>query len=438
MSATGTKESLIENPECQASSPVCQVDKKIGQLRRNTGRLNVLFVKIEEFGRLCATRSSVNGTQIFKANYERFVKLLPEHAQIIPLPRTGLVVLLDEGCQTTVEETAQQLVSASENPFSIDDHSVSVSVRVGIARDSDAEEEINLLDRAQFAQQNIEQDSDRPYRFYDSAHAERISAEVSLKNDLYSALDQDEFFLCYQPVVDLRDYTVEGAEALIRWRHPERGIVSPGEFIPLAEKTGQILFLDRWVLKTAVKQSAKWHQDHGWELPVGVNLSAWQFRDNFLVDKVAEILNETELPPSLLKLEVTETAVMKDVERAGEVLRELKKLGVTISLDDFGTGHATFEYLSQFPIDELKIDRTFLDFDDVYAKNRKLVDIMIETGKRIGTNILAEGIETQEQLEFLRNRGCETAQGFIFSRPLPRSDFRTVVEREEPLYDSAQ
>ena len=150
--------------------------------------------------------------------------------------------------------------------------------------------------------------------------------------------------------------------------------------------------------------------------------------------RVSELLDETGLPPSVLKFEVTETSMMKDVERTGRVLQDLEDLGVQVALDDFGTGHATFEYLSQFPIDELKIDRSFLNFNDVYSKNQQLVEMMIQTGQRIGTDILTEGIETTDQLNFLRNRGCEKAQGFLFSKPLPPAEFRALAERNEPLY----
>lgn len=418
--------------------PVFDSDSQvINQLNEQT-LTAVAFVKIDNFGKLCTSSQRIDGSSIFKHILDQCNDLTPQDVQAFRLPRTGFIYVFDSDSVETddeIEEFVQRLVNGTKSPLEIDGRSFNVSLSIGIAKNYGDDYSLGLLDRAQFAQSGAAEQDGSAYEYYDPERAKRIRDEVSLKNDIYQALENDEFYLEYQPVVSLKDFSIIGAEALLRWEHPERGTISPGEFIPLAEKTGQILFLDRWVIKTAVKKAAEWSNRWDQDIPLGVNISAWQFRDDFLVDKLEEILTESGLDPSLIKIEVTETSMMKDVERTADVLRSLKDIGVRISLDDFGTGHATFEYLSQFPIDELKIDRSFLNFDDVYAKNQKLVDMMIQTGKRVGTDILAEGIETPEQLDFLKNRGCEKAQGFLFSKPLPYSDFEFLVGNDERLHE---
>lgn len=393
----------------------------------------VVFVKIDNFGKICGTNDHPEGTRISGELINRLCELRPLECDAFRLPRVGFFFVMADRDREEIEEFTQRMANATKSPLDVDGKVLNVSLSIGVAQSVDTVEG-RLLDRAQFAASSAAGESGSAYEFYDSTVADRITEEESLKNDLYEALDEDQFFLVFQPLVSLDDYSVIGAEALIRWEHPERGTISPGTFIPLAEKTGQILFLDRWVLRNAVEQAAEWSEHFGSSFQLGVNISAWQFRDDFLLDKISGILAESGYPPEQLTIEVTETSVMEDVQRTGRVLEGLKEQGIQVALDDFGTGHATFEYLSQFPIDELKIDRSFLNFDDVYTKNQELVDIMIQTGKRIGTSILAEGVETEDQLTFLRNRGCERAQGFLLARPQPPEEFQRILESDEPLY----
>lgn len=406
----------------------------ISRLKAEVDDLGVVFVKIAEFSKYCSTHEHVGGSDILEGVSNQFKRLLPDGVDEFILPRLGLVyVLKDDVARKALEDFVQRLSNRAKSPFAVKDQSYNLSIGIGIAR-SWCEGDGDLIDRAQFAEFKSSEENGNTYHFYKTDEAETIRDEVNLKNDLYTALDEDQFFLKYQPVVSLDDYTVKGGEALVRWDHPERGEISPGKFIPLAERTGQILFLDRWVIKRALKQVVRWEEALDEDCAIGINISAWQFRDDYLIEKMSESLEEMDLPPSLIKVEVTETSMMKDVDRTARVLHGLDDLGVRIALDDFGTGHSSFEYLSQFPIDELKIDRSFLDFDDVYSKNRGLVDMMIQTGKRVGTSILAEGVETTEQLNFLRNRGCEKAQGFLFSRPISTAEFSSLVEANEPIY----
>jgi EAL domain-containing protein (putative c-di-GMP-specific phosphodiesterase class I) len=328
----------------------------------------------------------------------------------------------------------QRLINTTKKPLEIRDNQLDVSVSIGVAQGFNNGSDKSLLDRAQFAQYNASRQAGSACMFYDDEKAQDARDEMSLKNDFYPALEKDQFFLQFQPVISLDDYTAVGAEALVRWQHPDRGCVSPGKFIPLAERTGKIIFLDRWVLDRAIRHAERFYDQISTDFTLSINLSAWQFRDDYLIEKLEDTLKSSSFPPDRLKIEITETSVMKDVDRTVEVLRGLKNTGVQIALDDFGTGHATFEYLSRFPIDELKIDRTFLNFDDVHTKQQQLVEIMIQTGERIGARVLAEGVETEEQLNYVRNRGCEFAQGFLFAKPMGTDEFEEILRDNRSLH----
>jgi EAL domain-containing protein (putative c-di-GMP-specific phosphodiesterase class I) len=240
---------------------------------------------------------------------------------------------------------------------------------------------------------------------------------LTVEMDLTEAIEQHQLFLLYQPTFDLRSKSVAGVEALIRWRHPTRGVVSPVEFIPIAEDTGLIVPIGRWVLNEACRQASTWHR-HGHRIGIAVNISARQLDSEELVEEVRHALQESDLDPAALTLEVTETALMRDADATATRLRQLKTLGVRIAIDDFGTGYSSLAYLRQFPADTLKIDRSFICGIATSKESAVLVHTLIKLGNDLGMQTLAEGIEDQAQLEVLRRERCDQAQGFLFSRPL--------------------
>ena len=295
-------------------------------------------------------------------------------------------------------------------------HPVLVTASVGIAvgvRDT-ADELIGdagiALGRAKAA------GKDRWVLFESHMHA-HLHDRLALELDLKTALAHDELFLVYQPTFDLATETIDGVEALLRWRHPTRGIVPPDVFISVLEANGLILPVGRWVIRTACAQAARWHAA-GHDLRVAVNVSGRQLEHEGLVLDVADALEATELEPSALTLEITETALMSDTPSAARRLEALKDLGVRISIDDFGTGYSSLAYLRQFPVDGLKIDRSFVADIARSRESRALIHTLVQLGKALGIETLGEGIETRAQLRELQREGCDQGQGFLFSRPL--------------------
>jgi EAL domain-containing protein (putative c-di-GMP-specific phosphodiesterase class I) len=263
-------------------------------------------------------------------------------------------------------------------------------------------------------------------RKYDSAFARGERRRVELCSALPRALDRNEFQLRYQPIVDLHTGQIVGAEALIRWMHTELGTVPPAEFVPLAETTDAVLALDRWVLREATREAASWE-----EAPVNlsVNISGRHLDDPRLPDRVAAILADTGLRPSRLRIEVTETAFVGDVERSVTVLQRLRELGISVAMDDFGTGYASFAQLADLPLDVLKIDRSLISRVGT-DRRRNVLPGVISMAQQLGLEVVAEGIETRDQWNALRNLGCTFGQGFLFARPVPAHDFISRVRMQ--------
>ncbi|MDQ3618800.1 MAG: EAL domain-containing protein [Actinomycetota bacterium] len=258
-----------------------------------------------------------------------------------------------------------------------------------------------------------------------------LVTRVDLESDLRRALEGDQFILEYQPIIEVTSGVVAGVEALVRWMHPTRGLVPPLDFIPLAEQTGLILPLGKWVLETAAAQTQLWQREHPMSPPlrVGVNLSARQLQDGDLMNEICEVLDATGLEPSSLILEVTESVLMRDTQTTMEILKEIKLLGVQIAVDDFGTGYSSLSYLKHFPVDVIKIDKSFIDGIEGSQEEAKLVRAIIQLGESLGLKTVAEGIETRAQLEELRRLGCKEGQGFYVARPLDQVMMGIVLEK---------
>jgi EAL domain-containing protein (putative c-di-GMP-specific phosphodiesterase class I) len=248
-----------------------------------------------------------------------------------------------------------------------------------------------------------------------------------LSNDLRAAIDNRELVLYYQPQIDLQSGRIIGAEALVRWMHPEHGLVSPAKFIPLAEETGLILPIGDWVLQEACNQAATWHGS-GYPIKVSVNLSARQFRQSNFVEHVAMALAHSQLTANWLDLELTESAIIENGNQAVEMLGRLKSLGVSLSVDDFGTGYSSLSYLRQFPVDVLKIDRSFIQQIERDTKDQAVVRAIIELAHALSLSVTGEGVETEGQRSLLRMLGCNTMQGFLLSPPVPPAQFEDHLQ----------
>jgi EAL domain-containing protein (putative c-di-GMP-specific phosphodiesterase class I) len=281
----------------------------------------------------------------------------------------------------------------------------------------------DLLKKADIAMYQAKMSGRNAIRFYDPRMQAAIAARTSLEKDLRAALDQQQFLLLYQAQVTY-DGKIVGAEVLIRWQHPVRGMVSPMEFIPLAEETGQILPMGQWVLETACQQLKAWENIPAFQaLEIAVNVSARQFRATDFVQQIARTLQTTAANPGRLKLELTESLVLDDVVDTVGKMDQLKALGVRFSMDDFGTGQSSLAYLTQLPLDQLKIDQSFVRNIGVKATDGIIIQTIIGLASRLGMEVIAEGVETPEQREFLRDNGCTICQGYLLGRPVPLDQF---------------
>ena len=315
-------------------------------------------------------------------------------------------------------------------PLAVGGKELVIGAHIGVAiYPRDGADPAALIHGADVAMHHAKREGRNLYQFFSTELEQHTLERLMLETSLRSALDRDEFILHYQPQVDADSCRIVGVEALIRWRHPEMGLVPPGRFIALAEETGQIIAIGDWVLRTACRQARTW-LDAGHRLPVSVNLSARQFRQRDLAERVEAILAECRLPPDLIELELTESMVMHDPECAVKALRRLREMGVRVSIDDFGTGYSSLSYLKRFEIDKLKIDRSFVSDIPHDANDMAIAGAVIALGKSLKLRVVAEGVETRGQFEFLRSQGCDDIQGYYFSRPVAAAAIDELLARE--------
>lgn len=332
---------------------------------------------------------------------------------------------LADGYQAAI--TAERLQELFSQAVPAHNRSIALTTTIGVALFPDDADQLDRL--LQYAEQTMtlaKSSGRNSYQFYVASVDQEMRDRKQLEKDLSRALAQQEFYLVYQPQISLDTGRVIGAEALIRWQHPERGLVPPDHFIPLAELNGQIVEIGEWVLDQACQQAAQWAAE---ELPlrIAVNLSAVQLRQETILDTVLTTLNRHRIPPGRLELEVTETSVMTNLEDAISKLQQLKREGIQIAVDDFGTGYSSLTYLKRMPVQHLKIDKQFVHDLLINEEDTRIANTIIDLGKSLNLSVIAEGVETAEQEYYLRQRGCQLAQGYYFSKPLLPQDFESFV-----------
>jgi predicted signal transduction protein with EAL and GGDEF domain len=316
---------------------------------------------------------------------------------------------------------ASRIRKAVAEPYEIDGHKIVIGASIGIAMaPQDGADAESLIKNADLALYKAKGDGRNCYRFFNRAMEAVARDRRELEDDMRRALTHDEFELHYQTIFETSGQICRGVEALVRWRHPTRGLLSPGQFIPLAEESGLIIQLGQWILRAACAQAALWPSS----LKVAVNLSPTQFTRGDLIHTIKSIVAETGLAPERLELEITETVLVEDNEKNIALLHDLKALGVSIVLDDFGTGYSSMRYLQMFPFDGIKIDRSFTKSMTTHSDSAAIVSAIVGLGRSLGIETTAEGVEQEEQLVLLRAAGCELAQGYLFSRPVPPQDVR--------------
>src|SRR5215207_3648578 len=379
----------------------------------------VLFLDLDRFKVINDSLGHTMGDQVLVATAARIQKCLRHLDTVARFGGDEFAVLLDgvEDANDTIR-VAQRLQREVTTPINVGGHEVFTSVSIGIALSNTGyERPEDVVRDADTAMYRAKAAGKSRYEIFDTGMHSRAVALLKLETDLRRAVEREEFVVHYQPIVSLSDDSVRGFEALVRWRHPERGLVSPSEFIPVAEETGLIIPLGRWVLREACRQMHQLQAASAGPRPLSlsVNLSGKQFMQLDLVGQVKEILQETGFDPRRLQLEITESSVIENTETVTEMLLQLRALGIRLSMDDFGTGYSSLSYLHRFPIHTLKIDRSFVSGGD--AEN-EIVRTIIMLARNMGMDIVAEGVETKEQLAYLKELKCEYGQGFLFSRPL--------------------
>ncbi|OYX29143.1 MAG: diguanylate cyclase [Hydrogenophilales bacterium 32-62-9] len=383
-------------------------------------RIAVLFLDLDNFKVVNDTLGHASGDLLLQQVVKRLSHCTRESDTISRQGGDEFILLLNDiPNQETVERIAGEILQRLADPVEIDGHVLNTSGSIGIAMvPEDGRDFDSLLQKADTAMYNAKEAGRNAYRFYDEQMNVQAHEHLLLQNRLHQALTRAEFSLHYQPQLAIDSGQVIGVEALLRWNNPELGEVAPARFMPVAEDCGLIVPIGVWVLEEACRQAQSWRQS-GWpELGIAVNLSALQFRRPGLVDSVAGALEQSGLPPHLLELELTESILLQDAENTLDTVRRLKALGVRLSIDDFGTGYSSLSYLKRFAVDKLKIDRSFVRDISTDPDDAAIVRAVIQLARSLRLGTLAEGVETQEQLAFLREEGCQEAQGFLFSRPL--------------------
>lgn len=379
-----------------------------------------LIIDIDNFSAVNDAYGYEAGDQLLRLVAEAILAATRDGDTVGRLGLDEFVVLTKPSGDVAVAElVASRVLAALRRPFVLDtpqNPAVSITASIGVAT-SGRSNGSELLRSADAALYEAKADGRNRYVVYESERHRARHDRTALELDLRGALGRDELFLAYQPIVNLADRSVRGVEALLRWRHPSRGLVSPGEFIPIAEAGGLITEIGAWVMAQACRQGALWRAN-GYDLDVAVNVSARQLGDPALLDTVRGVLGSSELDPGRLILEITETALMANPDAIVAQLEDLKALGVRIAVDDFGTGYSSLAYLQRFPVDSLKIDRAFVSAMGTSGEATALVHMLVQLGRTLDLETIAEGVEHTAQVECLRTEGCETAQGFLFSRPL--------------------
>jgi diguanylate cyclase (GGDEF)-like protein len=417
------------------------LERTINKAKRDDEQFAVLFVDLDRFKRINDTLGHSVGDELLKEVARRLesctrstdsvsrIGAFDEEVQLARLGGDEFVIQL-YGIETedTVSTIASRIISVLTPPFNCEGHQFVVTPSIGIAlypQDGESAEELlmnadSAMYRAKFAGRNN-------FQFFSETMRSKSLHRLDLENEIRKALEADQFELYYQPKADAESWTLVGAEALLRWHHPERGVIAPAEFIPVAEETGLIVPIGQWVLQEACKQAKIWSNSPFGDIAVAVNISSHQFQSDSLIDDVLGAALSAGIDPTSLDLEITESVLLQDAENTLVALNTLKRAGISLSVDDFGTGYSSLSYLKRFPIDTLKIDRSFVKDIHVDQDDAAICAAILAMARQLGLNVVAEGVETKEQLEFLRHHGCNQIQGFLCSKPLSADQFAVLL-----------
>lgn len=398
-----------------------RTEQMLARARRRRVPVTAMYVDIDDFKHVNDTLGHAGGDEVLKAVADRMRSVVREEDTVGRMGGDEFVILIDDDQDPPAEQIAERTLEALRRPINLVEsatgRTVSITASAGIATGEQGNAD-DLLREADFALYEAKARGKNRHASFEPRMEREETDRLALQSDLARALQEEQLFLLYQPTVDLQRELITGVEALLRWRHPQRGLVTPDIFIPLAEANGTIASIDHWVLRTACVQAGEWHRQ-GRKLAMSVNISASQLNDAGLLAEVRDALVLSGLEAKWLTLEITETALVRDPDAAAETLHALKALGVRIAVDDFGTGYSSLSLLHQLPVDVLKIDRSFVENIAHSPQSQALLRTFVQLGETLGLETLGEGIEDREQLQRLQQAHCDLGQGFLFSQPVP-------------------
>ena len=408
----------------------CQVSEAITKVKFNSHMLAVMFVDLDRFKIINDTFGHQIGDLLLQSVVQRLKNCVKGNDLIARWGDDEFTLLLPKiKDQTITNAIAERILGVLKLPFQIENKLIYLTASIGIAiypeHGQDAE---TLLKNANAALSQAQKISSNNYQYYDPKLNSQAQKLLIIENLLYSALKNNEFVLYYQPIVNIITGKIVKMEALLRWNNPQKGIIPPNIFIPLAENNNEIIPIGKWVLKTACVQNKAWQEMGLSPIKMSVNLSVRQFQHPDLVSMITNVLQQTQLTPNCLELEITESITMQDTESAKVVLEELHQMGISLSMDDFGTGYSSLGYLKKFPFGTLKIDRSLIKDLDYSSQDIAIINAVIALGKGLNLNIVAEGVETEELKAILKELGCEYMQGYLFSKPLPAAEVTKLLK----------
>ena len=406
--------------------------QSISEAQRAQRRLAVLFLDLDRFKQINDTLGHEAGDQLLQEVAARLRACLRDSDAAARLGGDEFVVLLPElGEEKYVATVAQKILSTISRPVQLLGQEFRITASIGISvYPQDGLDEQTLKKHADIAMYQAKEDGKNNFQFYSEKLNASSLEKLSLESGLRHALERSEFQLHYQAKRDMLSGRITGMEALLRWQHPDLGMVAPMQFIATAEETGQIVAIGKWVLKTACLQNVAWQNQGLPHLSMAVNLTARQFFDENLLADLGRIIAATGMDPHLLELEISESLLMRDVERSLRILTGLKNMGVRIAIDDFGIGYSSLSTLKQFPLDTIKIDRSFIRDVDSVAEDKDLTEAIIAMGRTLSLTVVAQGVETKEQADYLRQNACDEFQGFYFNKPVPAEQIAELLQAQ--------
>ena len=405
-----------------------RIDQAISRAHRESGKFAILYIDIDHFKVINDSMGHAAGDHLLNIVSQRLTDVLRKTDTIARLGGDEFTIIIEDLEEAeSVVLVAKNILAALDKPIEIFEKEVHISGSIGVALyPQDGESFGTLLKNSDTAMYRAKELGRQTFQFYEHEMSLKVMQRLELENQIRFALKNEEFVVYYQPKIDLVSGQVRGMEALVRWQHPEKGLIAPNEFIPLAEETGLIIQLDEWVMRTACKQFKKWEAAGCPIKNLSVNISARHFKEGGLLKHCNKVIEDTEILPEYIEIELTESALVDNYNSAKETLNKIHEMGIQIALDDFGTGYASMSYLKEFPFDTVKLDRSFVQGVPEDVEDAAIVKAMIQLAEALNLNMVAEGVETELQKYFLTDHGCAYGQGYLWSKPVEATEFERI------------